>query len=94
MVLTLHEKIHRETYTGQPGGDAGAIVDYVISGAQLSSKYYKVMQDNYYKIVALAVHMRDNRNILCAVIQIKHIWIINFFGETKRPKPSRQFPKG
>jgi hypothetical protein len=84
-----------ETHAGQPGGVVGAIVDYVISGAELSGKYHKVMQDNYYQTVALAVHMRDNRNILCAgTAQKKHMDNQIFFGEAKRPKPSRAFPKG
>jgi hypothetical protein len=84
-----------ETHAGQPGGVVGAIVDYVISGAELSGKYHKVMQDNYYQTVALAVHMRDNRNILCAgTAQKKHMDNQIFFGEAKRPKPSQQFPKG
>jgi hypothetical protein len=84
-----------ESYTGQPGGVVGAIVDYVINDAQLSGKYHEVIQDNYYQTVALAVHMRDNRNILCAgTAQKKHMDNQIFFGEAKRPKPSRQFPKG
>ena len=52
------------------------------------------MQDNYYQTVELAVHMRDNRNILCAGTAQKKIDNQKNFGEAKRPKPSRQFPKG
>ena len=84
-----------ENCIGKPGGFAGAIVDHVISGALLTGKYYKVMQDNYYQTVALAVHMRDNRNVLCAgTAQKKHIDREIYFGGAKRPKPSRLYPKG
>jgi hypothetical protein len=68
---------------------------YVISGAQLTGKYYKIMQDNYYQTVALAVLIRDNRNVLCAcTAHKKHIdnnGIIEF-GGAKRPKPSHRYP--
>ncbi len=84
-----------ENCIGQPGGFVGAIVDYVISGAQLKGKYYKVMQDNYYQSVSLAVHIRDNRNILCAgTAQKRHIDKQKFFRDAKRPLPSNRFPKG
>ena len=61
----------------------------------LPGRWYKVMQDNYYQSVAIAVHMRDNRNILVAgTSQKKNTDRLVYFGNAKRPKPSRQNPKG
>jgi hypothetical protein len=87
--------LNAENCRDRPGRFVGAIVDTVITGAMLRGKWYKVMQDNYYQTVAVAVHMRDNRNILCAgTAQKKNIDKTIYFGRAKRPKPSRQNPKG
>ena len=64
------------------------------SGALLTgNKYYKLMQDNYYQTVELAVH---NRNVLCAgTAQKKHIIIIDreiYFGGATQTVPS--LPQG
>ena len=80
---------------GFPGGFVGTVVDAVVSGAMLTGKWHKVMQDNYYQTVDVAVHMRDNRNVLCAgTSQKKYTDKSVYFGNSKRPKPSRQYPKG
>lgn len=84
-----------ENCRGFPGGFVGAVVDFVIGGALLTGKWHKVMQDNYYQSVELAEHMRDNRNVLCAgTSQKKNTDKLVYFGAAKRPKPSRQYPKG
>jgi hypothetical protein len=90
-----NKELNANNCRGIPGGFVGAVVDRVILGAQLTGKWHKVMLDNYYQTVELATHMRDNRNILCAgTAQKRSIDESIHFGIAKRPKPSRQYPKG
>ena len=56
---------------GFPGGFVGAVVDAVVGSAMLTGKWHKIMQDNYYQTVDVAVHMRDNRHVLCDGISQK-----------------------
>lgn len=77
----------------RPGKFAGAIIDELCS--VLPGRNYKVFADNYYNSVELAQHMLRNREILvCGTMQKKYTPPIVYFGNGKRPKPSRIHPKG
>lgn len=79
----------------RPGKFAGAVIDQLCDRAVLPGTGYKVFADNYYNTIDLADHMMRNRQILvCGTMQKKHTTQLVYFGRSKRPKPSRDYPKG
>lgn len=79
----------------RPGKFAGAVIDQLCNRAVLPGTMYKVFADNYYNTIDLADHMMRNREILvCGTMQKKHTTPLVYFGRSKRPKPSRDYPKG
>ena len=84
-----------ENSRNRQGGFAGAIIENLHIEAHLPGRWYKTMADNYYNTEALAIHMKSTHEILvCGTLQMKYVPQLIKFGAAKKPKPSRQFPKG
>jgi len=94
IAIILDNKIlTKENCENRPGGFAGAVIDLLCQN--LPGRWYKVMADNYYNTLALALHMMNNRSVLVGgTMQRKHTPRGVYIGSAKKPKPSQRNPKG
>ena len=94
IATTLNNKIlTRENCENRPGGFAGAVIDLLCQN--LPGRWYKVMADNYYNTLTLALHMMNSRSVLVGgTMQRKHTPRGVYIGSAKKPKPSQRSPKG
>jgi hypothetical protein len=85
----------KESYENHPGGYAGKIVCTLLSMMTLVGRWYRFWLDNYYNTVDLTDYvLRTYSFCLGGTMQKARKTKLVNFGDAKKPKPSRTYPKG
>ena len=90
------KSLNAESCKNRPGGMPGSVIaDLCSSATSLEGVWHKIMADNYYCSLPIVKYMLKQKICIAGTMKKamtdKIVWI---GGKTKKPRPSRQHPKG